>query len=84
VKNILPQKLYLNQILKAVSRIAPRPGELMHINVYHDSICGIFRGRQCTCEPEIQFKREAICAKDDPPAWTEEQRRGSASNNGWE
>lgn len=40
-----------------------RPPGLYHQVVYHDSWCGIFKGRQCDCKPDIVLCDDATNAK---------------------
>ena len=43
---------YLRQALANVKHV--RPGEVVHVEVRHDDDCGIFEGRPCDCEPEVE------------------------------
>ena len=43
---------YLRQVLEHAKDV--RPGEVVQVEVRHDDDCGIFEGRPCDCEPEVE------------------------------
>ena len=43
---------YLRQVLEHAKDV--RPGEVVHVEVRHDNWCGIYEGRACDCEPEVE------------------------------
>ena len=48
---------YLKRIQKARSQGVFGAGEVLDLAVAHDDWCGIYKGRECNCDPRITFKR---------------------------
>ena len=48
---------YIKRIQKAQARGLFGAGEALGMSVAHDDCCGIYRGRECDCNPEISFRR---------------------------
>ena len=47
---------YWNKIAEKADQIRPmiRAGHVMHVNILHDKWCGIFSGKPCNCDPDVQ------------------------------
>jgi hypothetical protein len=51
-KNKTP--VYVREIIDKFEEGSFLPG-LHHVDVLHDEWCGIFKGKDCNCNPEIQL-----------------------------
>jgi hypothetical protein len=45
---------YQRPLLDFAQRLNPEPGKVIHISVYHDRWCAIYKGGDCNCTPEIR------------------------------
>lgn len=46
---------YLEKLIKLGMEIAESDNSgLHHIAVFHDDCCGVFKGQECDCNPEIK------------------------------
>jgi hypothetical protein len=45
---------YLERLVLASAAMTVVPGTVSHTFVEHDGCCGVYRGRGCTCVPDIR------------------------------
>ena len=45
---------YQERIYRGLAQLQPVPG-IYHVDVRHDDDCAIWRGGDCTCNPEIEM-----------------------------
>jgi hypothetical protein len=43
------------QLLAADAILALRPDGVMETTVLHDDDCGVYKGHECNCDPDITF-----------------------------
>jgi len=49
---------YLKRIQKATERGVFGAGEVHDLAAAHDDWCGIHKGHECDCDPDISFRRD--------------------------
>jgi hypothetical protein len=46
---------YFEKVQEAIQSNPPKPGTINHVSIAHDDGCGIFRGKPCDCDPDIEL-----------------------------
>jgi hypothetical protein len=48
---------YFKKLLALYDLSLIRAAELVVVDIYHDSWCGVYRGQYCNCDPDIELRR---------------------------
>lgn len=49
---------YMKRINKALANGVLDTGSLVHAFIAHDANCGIYKGKECHCDPEITIETD--------------------------